>query len=70
MTAQDTDHGEVFDTYGRRVGVVGDRSGAVRLDMGLTDLMLTPEIWDDLDRRVRAGFRPGLLAEDGEVQGP
>jgi hypothetical protein len=33
--------------------------------MGLTDLMLTPEIWDDLDRRVRAGFRPELLAEDG-----
>jgi hypothetical protein len=56
--------GYVSDTYGREVGVVGDRSGAVRLDLGLSDLMLTPEIWDDLDRKVRAAFRPELLAQE------
>jgi hypothetical protein len=65
MGTQDTDQGTVCDTYGRAVKVVGDRSGAVRLDLGLTDLMLTPAIWDDLDRRVRAAFRPELLAETG-----
>lgn len=61
---QDTNGGEVFDTYGRRVGVVGDRSGAVRLDLGLTDLMLTPELWEALDAKVRASFRPELLAAE------
>jgi hypothetical protein len=60
---KDTDGGAVEDTYGRLVRVVGDRSGAVRLDLGLSDLMVTPEIWADLDRRVRASFRPELLAE-------
>jgi hypothetical protein len=61
---QDTNGGEVFDTYGRQIGVVGDRSGAVRLDLGLTDRMLTPELWDELDRKVRATFRPELLTAD------
>jgi hypothetical protein len=56
--------GKVEDTYGRQVTVVADRSGAVRLDMGLSDLMFTPELWDDLDRRVRSAFRPELLAPD------
>lgn len=65
MGTQDTDQGVVYDTYGRGVRVVGDRSGAARLDLGLTDLMFTPELWADLDRRVRAGFRPELLAETG-----
>ena len=60
----DTDGGQVSDTYGRGVRVVGDRSGAVRLDLGLTDLMVTPEIWDDLDRKVRAAFRPERLAAE------
>jgi hypothetical protein len=58
---EDTDHGVVSDTYGRGIRVVGDRSGAVRLDLGLSDLMVTPAIWDDLDQRVRAAFRPALL---------
>jgi hypothetical protein len=61
----DTDGGLVEDTYGRGIRVVGDRSGAVRLDLGLTDRMLTPELWDDLDARVRKAFRPELLAEEG-----
>jgi hypothetical protein len=61
MANDDTDHGTVDDEYGRRVRVVGDRSGAVRLDLGLSDLMLTPEQWDDLDRRVRAALRPERL---------
>lgn len=61
---QDTKGGEVFDTYERRVAVVGDRSGAVRLDFGLTDRMVTPEIWADLDAKVRAAFRPELLAQE------
>lgn len=65
MGTQDTDQGVVYDTYGRGVRVAGDRSGAARLDLGLTDLMFTPELWADLDRRVRAGFRPELLAETG-----
>ena len=60
---EDTRHGEVYDAYGRRIEVTGDRSGAVRLDMGPADLLLTPEQWDDLDRRVRAAFRPELPAQ-------
>jgi hypothetical protein len=60
---KDTDGGAVEDTYGRRIGVVGDRSGVVRLDLGVRDLMVTPEIWAELDRKVRAAFRPELLAE-------
>ena len=59
---ENIDGGEVRDTYGRLIEVVGDLSGAVRLDMGLTDRMLTPELWDELDRKVRASFRPELLA--------
>lgn len=61
---QDTDGGHVEDTYGRRIRVVGDRSGAVRLDLGLSDLMLTPELWAALDAKVRASFRPELLAAE------
>jgi hypothetical protein len=60
----DIDGGHVTDTYGREVEVVGDRSGAVRLDLGLSDLMFTPELWDALDAKVRAAFRPELLAEE------
>lgn len=71
--SKDTNGGEVFDTYGRRIGVVGDRSGAVRLDLGLTDRMLTPELWEALDAKVRASFRPELLGpevhEDVTLQG-
>ncbi len=40
--------GSVEDTYGRDVKVYRDRSGAVRLVMGLTDLMLPEEQWTDL----------------------
>lgn len=61
MENDDTTHGTVADTYGREVGVVGDRSGAARLDLGLTDLMFLPEMWDDLDFRVRSAFRPDRL---------
>lgn len=64
LVNENTNGGEVFDTYGRRIGVVGDLSGAVRLDLGLTDRMLTPELWDELDAKVRAAFRPELLAAD------
>jgi len=62
--AKDIDGGEVRDTYGRLIEVTGDRSGAVRLDMGLTDRMVTPEIWEELDAKVRASFRPELLAAE------
>jgi hypothetical protein len=55
--------GEVRDTYGRTIEVTGDRSGAVRLDIGLNDRMLTPAMWDELDAKVRAAFRPELLAQ-------
>jgi hypothetical protein len=62
---ENIDGGEIRDTYGRTIEVTGDRSGAVRLDMGLTDRMVTPEQWDELDRKVRAAFRPELLVEEG-----
>lgn len=56
--------GAVLDTYERPVHVVGDRSGAVRLDLGPTDRMFTPELWEALDAKVRAAFRPELLAAE------
>jgi hypothetical protein len=64
--AKDTDHGVVYDSYGAGIGVTGDRSGAVILSYGFTTRMLTPEVWDELDAKVRAAFRPELLTQDGE----
>ena len=55
--------GEVRDTYGRAIEVTGDRSGAVCLGIGLNDRMLTPAMWEELDAKVRAAFRPELLAQ-------
>lgn len=40
--------GEVEDSYGRRIEVWLDRSGAVKLGLGLTDLMLPRGDWEDL----------------------
>jgi hypothetical protein len=61
MTNQDTEFGAVEDSHGRRVKVVADRSGAVRLDLGLTDLMFTAEQWAELTARGDRAIRLGVL---------